>query len=222
MRSANSRSRSASGAAHGPDAGRAGQRLVPVVQRYRQEDRSGRRLQRHGVGPHERLRHVLRPVRLIGPLHPRLRHRGGLAVAQVRLPDHQLPVLLARGDDQGGVSVIGRDQVPHAVSHPRRGVQVDQGRAPGDLSEGVGHRNGGGLLQGQHVAEIVGEFLQKGLLGRTWITEDGRQSEGSQQIVGHASDGGVLGHAFYCLSGRSAGHRTGHTNPFRLFVPRSR
>ena len=62
-------------------------------------------------------------------------------------------------------------------------------------SEGVGHRDGGGLLQRQHVAEIVGEFLQEGLLGRTGITEDGRQSEGSQQIVGHTSDGGFLGHA---------------------------
>ena len=181
--------------AHRPDAGRAGQRLVPVIQRYRQEDRSGRRLQRHRVGPHERLGHVLRPVRLIGPLHPRLRHRGGLAVAQVRLPDHQLPVLLSRGDDQRGVSVVGRDQVPHGVSQACRGVQVDQGRAPGDLSEGVGHRDGGGLLQRQDVAEIAGEFLQEGLLGRTWITEDGRQSEGPQQIVGHTSDSGFLGHA---------------------------
>ncbi len=180
--------------AHRPDAGRAGQRLVPVVQRYRQEDRSGRRLQRHRVGPHERLGHVLRPVRLVGPLHPRLRHRGGLAVAQVRFPDHQLPVLLSRGDDQGRVSVVGRDQVPHGVSHARRGVQVDQGRAPGDLSEGVGHRDGGGLLQRQHVAEVAGEFLQEGLLGRTWVTEDGRQPEGSQQVVGHGPDGGFLGH----------------------------
>jgi len=101
-------------------------------------------------------------------------------------------------------------------------VQVDQGRAPGDLSEGVGHRDGGGLLQRQHIAEIIGEFLQESFLGRTWITEDGRQSQRSQQIVGHTSDGGFLGHAFHCLSGRLAGHRTGHTNPFRLFVPRSR
>jgi hypothetical protein len=45
-------------------------------------------------------------------------------------------------------------------------MQVDQGRAPGDLSEGVGHRDGGGLLEGQHVAEIVGEFLQEGGLFR--------------------------------------------------------
>ena len=81
------------------------------------------------------------------------------------------------------------------VAHARRGVQVDQGRAPGDLSEGVGHRDGGGLLQRQYVAEITGEFLQEGFLGRTWITEDGRQSEGPQQIVSHTSDGGFLGHA---------------------------
>ena len=222
MRSANSRSRSGVGGhpvAHRPDPGRAGQRLLPVIQRYRQEDRPGRRLQRHRVGPHQRLRHVLRPVRLVGPLHPRLRHRGGLAVAQVRLPDHQLPVLLARGDDQRGVSVVGRDQVPHGVPQARRGMQVDQGRAPGDLSEGVGHRDGGGLLQRQYVAEIGGEFLQEGLLGRTRITEHGRQSEGSQQVVGHTADGGILGHGFYCLSHPSAGHRTRHTKPNRLFVP---
>src|SRR5208282_2972219 len=84
---------------------------------------------------------------------------------------------------------------PHGVSQACRGVQVDQGRAPGDLSEGIGHRDGGGLLQRQDVAEIAGEFLQEGLLGRTWITEDGRQSEGPQQIVGHTSDSGFLGHA---------------------------
>ena len=67
--------------------------------------------------------------------------------------------------------------------------------APGELSEGLSHRDGGGLLQRQYVAEIVGEFLQEGFLGRTWITEDGRQSEGPQQIVGHTSDGGFLGQA---------------------------
>jgi hypothetical protein len=101
-------------------------------------------------------------------------------------------------------------------------VQVDQRRAPGDLGEGVGHRDGGGLLQRQHVAEIAGEFLQEGLLGRTRITEDGRQPEGSQQIKSHAADGGFVGHAFYCLSGWPAGHRSGHTKPDRLFVPRPR
>jgi hypothetical protein len=72
-------------------------------------------------------------------------------------------------------------------------VQVDQGRPPGDLSEGVGHRNHARFLQRQHVAEIAGEFLQEGLLGRTGITQDSRQSEGSQQIIGNSSNGGLLG-----------------------------
>ena len=189
--------------AHGPHAGRTGQRLLPVVQGNRQVDRPGGRLQRHRVGPHERLRHVLRPGRLVGPLHPRLRERGRLTVAQVRLPDHQFPVLLSRGDDQGSVPVVGRDQVPEGVAQARRGVQVDQGRTPGDLSEGVGHRDDRGFLQGQYVAEIAGEFLQEGLLGRTGITEDGGKPEGSQQIVGHAPHGGWLGHI--SLSQRPAG-----------------
>ena len=89
--------------------------------------------------------------------------------------------------------MIGRDQVPHGVAHARRGVQVDQGRAPGDLGEGVGHGDGGGLLQGQDVAEVVGEVLQERLLGRPGIAEDGGQPEGSQQVKGHGPDG-FLGH----------------------------
>jgi len=92
----------------------------------------------------------------------------------------------------------------------RRGVQVDQGRAPGDLGEGVGHGDRGGFLQGQYVAEIIGEFLQERLFGRTGIAEDGGQSQGSQQIVGHASDSGFLGHAL--LSQRTAGRASSRTH----------
>jgi hypothetical protein len=83
-------------------------------------------------------------------------------------------VLLSRGDDQRSVSVVGSDQVSQRVSQAGRGVQVDQGRAAGDLSEGVGHRDHRRLLQPQYVGEIAGEFLQEGLLGRTGIPEDGR------------------------------------------------
>ncbi len=88
--------------------------------------------------------------------------------------------------------------------------------APGELSEGVSHRDGGGLLQRQYVAEIVGEFLQEGFLGRTGISEDGRQSEGSQQIVGHTSDGGSFGHVL--LSQPPAGRASSQAHETELMV----
>jgi hypothetical protein len=54
----------------------------PVIQRQRQEHRARGRLDRGGVGPHERGGDVLRPGRLAGPLDPGLGHNLGLDTAQ--------------------------------------------------------------------------------------------------------------------------------------------
>ena len=49
------------------------------------------------------------------------------------------------------------------------------------LGEAVGYRDDGRLLQSEHEAEVVREVLEECLLGRTWITEYGRQTEVAKQ-----------------------------------------
>jgi hypothetical protein len=79
-------------------------------------------------------------------------------------------------------------------------VHVDQCGAAGDLGEGVGHRNDGRLLQRQDVGEVLWEILQEGLFGGAGITENRGEFQGPQQIVGHATDGGLLSHGCHRLS----------------------
>ena len=57
-------------------------RRVPVIQWQRQEHRARGRLDRGGVGPHERGRDVLRPGWLVGPFDPGPGHNLGLDTAQ--------------------------------------------------------------------------------------------------------------------------------------------
>jgi hypothetical protein len=72
---------------------------LPVIQRQRQEDGARWRLDRGGVGPHERGGDVLRPGRLIGPFHPGSGLDLWLDVGQPGFEEQHPPVLLPGRDD---------------------------------------------------------------------------------------------------------------------------
>ena len=169
-------------------------RFLPVVKRDRQIHRAGRRLQRDRVGAHERRRHVLGAGGLIGPFHPRLRKHSLVRVAQIRFTQHHFTRLLAGRDNQWDVALVGGHQAAHRVSGPRSSVHIDQGGLARRLGEPVSHRHHRGLLQPQNIGEVVGEVLQKRLLGGTGVTEHRGQSQRTKQIVGHLVDGLLISH----------------------------
>ena len=164
IRSANSRSRSASGAtamAHRPDHRRTQSRLFPIIKRYGQIHRPRRRLQSHGVGAHERRRHILGTLGFVRPLHPRQRQQVFIGVGQIRFAQDHLPGLLTGRDDERGIAPIRRHQAAHRVAGAGAGVQVHQRGFAGGLREPVGHGQHRRLLQPQDIGEIVGEVLQR-------------------------------------------------------------
>src|SRR4029077_6594012 len=50
------------------------------------------------------------------------------------------------------------------------------------------------LLKPEDVGEVVGEVLQKRLLGGAGVAEDGCQSQRTQQVIGHVVDSFLVGH----------------------------
>ena len=167
-----------------------GHLLVPIVERQGEIDRAGRRLQGGGVGAHEGARHVLRAGGLVAPFHPRSRHGDGVDVGQQRLEQQHLARLLARGDDQRRLVLVGRQQATHGVAQPGGGVDVHDHRLAQPLGKAVGDSEDARLLQRQHVAEVLGEVLEECLLGRAGIADDGCEFELTQQVVGDVLDGG--------------------------------
>jgi hypothetical protein len=169
-------------------------RFVPVVERDRQEHRTGRWLQRHRVCPHEGRRYVLGAGRLVGPLDPGLGQQRRVPVGQVRLQQHHLARLLTGGDDQRRVALVRGNEAAHRVAESSRRVHVDQRRLAGRLCEAVRHGEHGRLLEREYVGEVVGEVLQEGLLGRARIAEYRGQAQLAQQLVCHVVHGALVCH----------------------------
>ena len=177
-----------------PDHRRTQGRLFPVVKRYRQIHRARRRLQSHGVGAHERRRHILGTLGFVSPLHPRQRQQVFIGVGQIRFAQDHFPGLLPGGDDEWGVAPIRRHQAAHRVAGAGAGVQVNQRGFAGGLREPVGHGQHRGFLQPKDIGEIVGEVLQECLLGGTRVTEHRRQAQLTKQVVGHFVDRFLICH----------------------------
>jgi hypothetical protein len=83
-------------------------------------------------------------------------------------------ILLAGGDHQRGAVRLRVGQVADRVAEPGRGVEVEEGGTPRRLRVAVGHRDRGGLLQRQHVLDVVdgGERVHERQLGRPGVAED--------------------------------------------------
>ena len=174
--------------ADGPHDGRALARLVPIVERQRQEDRSGGRLERGRDRTHERGRHVLRPRGLIRPLDPRPRQHRRLDVREVRLEQQHLARLLAGRDDQRRLVLERGAQVAHRVAEAGGGVEVHERRTALRLGEAVGHRDDRSLLEPEDVPEVRGKVRQERLLRRPEVAEDRRQPVRAKQVVRDVSN----------------------------------
>jgi hypothetical protein len=95
----------------------------------------------------KRGRDVLGPRRLEAPLDERVDNPSRVAVGEVRLHGDLGADLLASRHQQRRVVRLRVEDRPHAVAHPRRGVQVDVRRTARGLCVAVRHPHGDGLLQ---------------------------------------------------------------------------
>ncbi len=166
--------------------------LVPVIGGDRDEDRAVRRGCRQLIGAHQGRRDVGGAGRFVAPLHIRLGEGGGVGGAEERLVEHQAAGLLpGRHDHRRPVAVRGEDRALR-MAHAAGGMQVDQHRFPPGLRVAVGHRDHRGLLQAQHVAEVVRPPGQERHLGRARIAEYRGQPELPHQPPGDVADRAVL------------------------------
>ena len=138
--------------------------------------------------PRQRVRDVLRPRRLEAPLDERVDDAGRVPVRQVRLHRDVGPDLLAGRHQQRRMVRLGVEDRAHPVADARRGVQVDVGRAARGLRVAVGHPDRDGLLQPEHVAEVVGELGEHRQLGRAGVAEDRRHPVLPEELEGGLPD----------------------------------
>jgi len=75
------------------------------------------------------------------------------------------------------------------VAHAGRGVQVDVRDFAARLGEAVGHPDGDGLLQPEHVAEVLGERAEHRQLGRAGVAEDRRHPVLAEQLERRVAHG---------------------------------
>jgi hypothetical protein len=96
--------------------------------------------------------------------------------------------LLAGGHEQRGVVGLGVEDGAHRVAEAGGGVQVDVTDGAARLGVAVRHPDRDGLLQAEHVAEVIGVVGEHRQLGRSGIAEHRRHPVSSQQLVGRLAD----------------------------------
>ena len=92
--------------------------------------------------------------------------------------------------------------LPSALPTPGRGMQIDEAGVAGGLGVAVGHADNGGLLQAQHVVDIVGPVAQKRQFRRAGIAEHLADAERPQQVEGGLFDGDGGVSVFFGLAGQ--------------------
>ncbi len=142
------------------------------VARQRQEHRPGRRRERgFGRAVHD-ARQVGEPMHLGRPLHQRARDRRQIR-HQDRLGHVEGLLVLSGGDEDRRARLLGVVEHAHGVAEARRGVEVAHRQLAGRLRIAVRHRHDGGLLQAEHVADLVlgCERIHQRQLGGAGIAE---------------------------------------------------
>ena len=93
-------------------------------------------------------------------------------------------VLLAGGDHERRAHGLGVGEVADGVAQPGRRVQVQERRPPGGLGVAVGHAHRGGLLEAQHVVEVVGagQGVHERQLGGAGVAEQVADAFGAQHV----------------------------------------
>ncbi len=162
----------------------------PVVDRYRDEGRSARRLHCDVIGARDRRRHIFRPRRLDAEFDVRpWEFRRALGIEK-RIQRHDRARLLARGDDQRRLVTVGVEDITHRIADAGRGMQIDEAGVAARLRIAVGHADDGGFLQAQHVVDVVGPVAEERQFGRPGIAEHLLDAERAQQAEGGVLDGG--------------------------------
>ena len=145
---------------------------VEDVDRQREEHGTGRMGQR-GLhrAPHD-ARQVLQAMRLGRPLRVRPRHRWQIG-PEDRLRHGEALVVLAGCEQHRRARFVGVVEHPHRVAEAGGDVHVHRGEAAAGLRVAVGHRDGHGLLQRQHVADagLAGQAVHERQLRGAGVAE---------------------------------------------------
>ena len=157
----------------------------------RQEHRPGRRRQRGLGGAVHQPRQVGDAADLVGPFDERPRQPRQVG-REDRLGDDELVVLLAGGDQDRRGRLLGVVEHTHGVAEPGRDVEVRHRELAGRLRVAVGHRHHGGLLQAEHVAQLVlgRERVHQRQLGGAGIAEQNLDAFLLEQL----QEGALSGH----------------------------
>ena len=117
-------------------------------------------------------RQVVDAAHLVRPFHERTRQRRQVG-RQDRLGDDEFLVLLAGGHQDRRGRLLGVVQHAHGVAQAGRDMEVRDRELAGRLRVAVRHRHDGGLLQAEHVAQLVlgRERIHQRQLGGAGIAE---------------------------------------------------
>ena len=142
------------------------------VARQRQEHRPGRRRQRGFGGAMHHPRQILDASHLVRPFDERPRQARQVG-RQDRLGDDEFLVLLSGRDQDRRGRLLGVVQHAHGVAETRRDMEVRDRELAGRLRVTVRHRHDAGLLQAEHVAQLVlgRERVHQRQLGGAGIAE---------------------------------------------------
>ena len=154
---------------------------IPVIHWNRDEGGTARRLHRDIVGSSDRRWNVRRARGFAAPFHIGFRQLRCLFGMEKGLERKYGARLLASGDHERRLILVGGEDAAERVADADGGVQIDQSGLAAGLREAVGHGDHDRFLQAEHVAEVLWKVAEHGQLGRTRVAEDGRNPEFAQQ-----------------------------------------
>ena len=110
-------------------------------------------------------------------------------VAEHRPAQAEARVLLAGRDHERGAVGAGVGEVADGVPEAGGGVEVEERGAAGGLGVAVGHAHDGGLLEGEHVGEVVGlgEGVEQRQLGAAGVAEDVSDAFRAEHVEHHVA-----------------------------------
>jgi hypothetical protein len=164
---------------------------IEDVGRQRHEHRAGRRRERSLGGAMHDAREISEPMHLGRPFDQRARQRRKIR-PQDRLGDVEALIVLAGGDEDRRARLLRVVEHAHAVAQSGRDMQVDGGELAGRLRIAVRHGDDGGLLEREHVAQLVlgRERVHQRQLRRSRIAEQDLDALLFQQL----EEGALSGH----------------------------
>src|SRR5207302_1471458 len=109
---------------------------------------------------------------------------------------------LAGGDHQRGLVAVRGVDIAERIAEAGAGVKVGEAGVARGLRITVGHADDGGLLQAQHIVEVVRPVAEERQFRRAWIAEHFFDAERAQQAEGGVLDGERGAGRFCWFAGR--------------------